>query len=452
MSNLPSLSPLSLDKAETSTMALVWHGTFSFDGVYFATTPSKDLRIRRATHESLCDISDPNGTFDHDLDWYQAQLMHHGLPLSNNHATAKMRLLEAFQDGTLTVPKGILKLEHNLEKEWNRRYLQTSGAFIERKTKAVVASVAQRKLRDKLGSPFHFKFQNDVAAVSENRGLKRKGDVFTDPPEQKRNKSQHATANPAQRVAHANYGVTLSTRFKEHNASTEQQSGVASTGDSKTGLPAGQIIVRSRSQAQTGNKASLDARAADPGTNQVDGSTDYSDFPTPPCPQVELAQAPAQSSLTQRNGTVRIYDGKCVLHPLDSDSQYGSDANTDRDETLPVTFTLGDGKWCGIWMNEIGFQGFLRASGGIVSFSPYMCRAIHHVHAILGTAYFHLIQDDRIQLYIDFVDWGTLTIDVNLTGVGADAFAPEFLKMLEAGWNLSEPGMTPRASPSNNAQ
>ena len=149
---------------------------------------------------------------------------------------------------------------------------------------------------------------------------------------------------------------------------------------------------------------------------------------------------------------MRIYDGKCVLHPLDSDSQYGSDANTDRDETLPVTFTLGDGKWCGIWMNEIGFQGFLRASGGIVSFSPYMCRAIHHVHAILGTAYFHLIQDDRIQLYIDFVDWGTLTIDVNLTGVGADAFAPEFLKMLEAGWNLSEPGMTPRASPSNNAQ
>lgn len=103
-------------------------------------------------------------------------------------------------------------------------------------------------------------------------------------------------------------------------------------------------------------------------------------------------------------------------------------------------------------MNEIGFQGFLRASGGIVSFSPYMCRAIHHVHAILGTAYFHLIQDDRIQLYIDFVDWGTLTIDVNLTGVGADAFAPEFLKMLEAGWNLSEPGMTPRVTPSNNAQ
>lgn len=59
--------------------------------------------------------------------WYEAQLIHYGLPLSNNKATAKMRLLDALNSSKLKVPESINVIESELKKQY---------AASERKAKA----------------------------------------------------------------------------------------------------------------------------------------------------------------------------------------------------------------------------------------------------------------------------------------------------------------------------
>ncbi|MCJ1425983.1 hypothetical protein MMC29_003884 [Sticta canariensis] len=51
--------------------------------------------------------------------WYEAQLIHYGLPPSKDKARAKMRLLEALNASALVVPRGIVTLEESLRKEYD---------------------------------------------------------------------------------------------------------------------------------------------------------------------------------------------------------------------------------------------------------------------------------------------------------------------------------------------
>lgn len=60
--------------------------------------------------------------------WYEAQLIHYGLPPSKDKARAKMRLLEALNTSKLVVPEGIARLEGQLKKDY---------AAAERKAKAL---------------------------------------------------------------------------------------------------------------------------------------------------------------------------------------------------------------------------------------------------------------------------------------------------------------------------
>jgi hypothetical protein len=50
--------------------------------------------------------------------WYEAQLIHYGLPPSKDKARAKMRLLEALNASTLVVPPKIITLEASLRKQY----------------------------------------------------------------------------------------------------------------------------------------------------------------------------------------------------------------------------------------------------------------------------------------------------------------------------------------------
>lgn len=50
--------------------------------------------------------------------WYEAQLIHYGLPPSKDKARAKIRLLEALNASTLVVPAHIAALEASLKKEY----------------------------------------------------------------------------------------------------------------------------------------------------------------------------------------------------------------------------------------------------------------------------------------------------------------------------------------------
>ncbi|MCJ1280675.1 hypothetical protein MMC21_008505 [Puttea exsequens] len=73
--------------------------------------------------------------------WYEAQLIHYGLPPSKDKARAKMRLLENLNNSNLKVPPGIIAIESDLKKEF---------AAAERKAKAQhKASVAANNLGKK---------------------------------------------------------------------------------------------------------------------------------------------------------------------------------------------------------------------------------------------------------------------------------------------------------------
>ncbi|KAL9033091.1 MAG: hypothetical protein Q9214_007674, partial [Letrouitia sp. 1 TL-2023] len=50
--------------------------------------------------------------------WYEAQLLHYGLPPSKDKARAKLRPLEALNKGQLAVPSEITRLEASLKKEY----------------------------------------------------------------------------------------------------------------------------------------------------------------------------------------------------------------------------------------------------------------------------------------------------------------------------------------------
>ena len=63
--------------------------------------------------------------------WYEAQLMHYGLPPSKDKARAKMRLLEALNSSRLAVPPNIAQMEAEMKKQY---------AAAERKAKAEIKS------------------------------------------------------------------------------------------------------------------------------------------------------------------------------------------------------------------------------------------------------------------------------------------------------------------------
>ena len=68
--------------------------------------------LKKANAALATSIKDPVGH------WYEAQLIHYGLPPSKDKARAKMRLLEALNASKLVVPAHITALETSLRKEY----------------------------------------------------------------------------------------------------------------------------------------------------------------------------------------------------------------------------------------------------------------------------------------------------------------------------------------------
>ena len=60
--------------------------------------------------------------------WWEAQLVHYGLPSTKDKARAKMRLLDALNNSSLAVPAAIVTLENNLAKLFgNHNRKKSSG-------------------------------------------------------------------------------------------------------------------------------------------------------------------------------------------------------------------------------------------------------------------------------------------------------------------------------------
>ncbi|KAK0666348.1 hypothetical protein QBC41DRAFT_280972 [Cercophora samala] len=99
-------------------------------GEFFVEASGRNLH-RRATIPEIKTQFDgtPDSSKDRPAHWYEAQLVHYGLPPSKNKGTAKMRLYEALNGGKLTVPSHVLKLEADLKKEWTKRDREAKQAL-----------------------------------------------------------------------------------------------------------------------------------------------------------------------------------------------------------------------------------------------------------------------------------------------------------------------------------
>lgn len=164
----------------------VTHGQFSFDGINFYVTSAGTHFHQRASHaelRALFDTSMPDRSHrpDYPAHWYSAQLLHYGLPVSDKKVVAKMRLLDALQDGTLKVPGEMVKLEEDLKRQWEKqdleKRLQNAGlAFsgstdgLERTTRTTGVENAHRA---QLGSPFRAVSSNDDTMSSSSTSRKR---------------------------------------------------------------------------------------------------------------------------------------------------------------------------------------------------------------------------------------------------------------------------------------
>ena len=61
--------------------------------------------------------------------WYEAQLMHYGLPPSKDKSRAKLRLLEALNTGKLEIPEQVKKVEAALKREYNAADRKARAAY-----------------------------------------------------------------------------------------------------------------------------------------------------------------------------------------------------------------------------------------------------------------------------------------------------------------------------------
>ncbi|KAF9769899.1 hypothetical protein IL306_012616, partial [Fusarium sp. DS 682] len=93
---------------------------FAFaEGVFFAQASGQN-RHRRATAAELKEHFTSGNDKDHPAHWFEAQLIHYGLPPSKTKSVARMRLFDAVNAGNLKVPANVSKLETKLKKEWTK--------------------------------------------------------------------------------------------------------------------------------------------------------------------------------------------------------------------------------------------------------------------------------------------------------------------------------------------
>lgn len=256
---------------------LVGHGPFFFDGARFTTCPEKDHHFVRATREELRGISDPRGQSDYDLLWYQAQLLHFGLPSSSHKPIAKMRLFEAFQDGTLTVPTGIVRVEQSLRREWRVQFIEGDLGALHPETGATAeATIAPDAPGPRLGSPFRFQRQFGDKMGFDIQSQKRKAGVSPDPQQQKKPKFESGELCPVRDTTQEDgcYGVSLSSHFNHHKSGTMPQDRVPLGTISDEEVIGGPITLHGAASEQTGCQINPFFHVADQPTVRIYRSED----------------------------------------------------------------------------------------------------------------------------------------------------------------------------------
>jgi hypothetical protein len=125
----------------------------------------ENKRHPRASVAELTSLLRPEANFnsaakDQVGHWYQAQLLHYGLQPSKDKNTAKVRLLQAINANTLSVPAHVTKLEKDMKKEF------TAAAKKAKVAEKVPAAPAKGKKRTHEEATTNTKITLTVGGVS----------------------------------------------------------------------------------------------------------------------------------------------------------------------------------------------------------------------------------------------------------------------------------------------
>ncbi|GAB1316259.1 hypothetical protein MFIFM68171_06469 [Madurella fahalii] len=119
--------------------------SYAGNGDFYVEVSGNNHHRRAAISELKAVYDGSDGSKDRPGHWYEAQLIHYGLPPSKTKGTAKMRLFDALNKGNLAVPAHILKVEGDLKKDWNKREREAKQAAKKSAPTATTASKGSRK-------------------------------------------------------------------------------------------------------------------------------------------------------------------------------------------------------------------------------------------------------------------------------------------------------------------
>lgn len=207
----------------------VTHGQFSSDGNSFNVTSSGTHLHRRASYaelRALFDTSMPDRSHrpDYPAHWYSAQLLHYGLPFSDKKVIAKMRLLDALQDGSLKIPGEMVKLEQELKKQWEKRdlemRLQDAGLAFTGSTVGI-----ENGHRPQLGSPFRPVSLDSGTTSSYDQPQKRKAEPSRLQTARKKSKPEKPSIKPIQQAKTGGEtpGINMNLQFNTQIANLSQE-------------------------------------------------------------------------------------------------------------------------------------------------------------------------------------------------------------------------------------
>lgn len=130
-------------------------GAFVFRDTLFAEV-AEGKRHARASTSELKDLLLPKkGSAppkDQVAHWYEAQLLHYGLPRTKDKNAAKVRLTSALAGGKLEVPSDVLKIEAGLKKEYAGLLRKEKAASKTQKAQPDTPNAKKRKADDAQGA------------------------------------------------------------------------------------------------------------------------------------------------------------------------------------------------------------------------------------------------------------------------------------------------------------
>jgi hypothetical protein len=184
----------------------------SKDGFYYAgdsiyVEASGHNRHRRATLPELNALFHPKSAAESSKDpvghWYEAQLLHYGLPPSKNKAVAKSRLLDAVNSGTLSIPTAIQKLEKDLKMKWAKRErdakaeLKRTAGETSKGTKRKVDTSVAKSVPRKKSKPMPVKAVASAVASAAAKPRRTTASPKKEPAKKVQMKKETATTSPS---------------------------------------------------------------------------------------------------------------------------------------------------------------------------------------------------------------------------------------------------------------